>query len=91
MHNAKTDKNQPDIVKCLRLHGATVQDLSKVGGGVPDLLVGYGGKNYLIEVKDGVKSKLNDNQVKWHGKWLGQVDVIHSTEEVVLFIKSLGS
>jgi hypothetical protein len=49
--------------------------LAAVGQGVPDLLVGYQGKNILVEVKDGNKTpsrrKLTDDQVKWHDNWNG--------------------
>lgn len=51
----RIDANQPDIVKALRKMGAFVQSLAAVGDGCPDLLVGFRGKTYLIEVKDGDK------------------------------------
>ena len=35
----RTDANQAEIVKTLRQAGADVYDLSKVGKGIPDLLV----------------------------------------------------
>jgi hypothetical protein len=74
---AKIDANQPDIVKALKDAGMSVQILSAVGKGVPDLLVGFRGVNVLIEVKDGAKplsaQKLTDDQANWHGAWAGQV------------------
>jgi hypothetical protein len=56
-----------------------------VGHGVPDLLVGYQGKNILIEIKDGNKTpskrKLTDDQVKWHESWNGgAVAVVDSVD-----------
>ena len=51
----KVDSNQTRVVKALRELGATVQHLHAVGKGCPDLLVGYKGSNYLLEVKDGEK------------------------------------
>ena len=51
--HGRTDSNQSDIVKALRKAGATVQSLADVGGGCPDLLVGYFGYCILFEVKDG--------------------------------------
>jgi Holliday junction resolvase len=82
---ARTDENQEQIVKALRAVGASVQSLAAVGHGVPDLLVGYEGKNILIEIKDGNKTpskrKLTDDQVKWHDNWNGgAVAVVESVD-----------
>jgi Holliday junction resolvase len=72
---AKVDANQQKIVEILRAAGATVQSLAAVGHGCPDLLVGWGGKTLLMEIKDGSKvpsaQKLTDDQIKWHGAWMG--------------------
>jgi Holliday junction resolvase len=86
VHNAKPDRNQKEIVKALREAGFSVQDLRGVGKGFPDLLVGYFGSNYLIEVKDGLKSKLNEDQVEWHENWKGQVITIHDMLQLNYFI-----
>lgn len=86
---AKVDVNQSDIVDAFRRLGATVQTLHSVGQGVPDLLVGYRGNNYLIEVKDGAKTKLTDDQVAWHNRWAGQVVIIRFILEVELFMERL--
>jgi hypothetical protein len=42
-----------------------------VGFGCPDLLVAYGGKTVLMEIKRDKKAKLTDDQVKWHAAWKG--------------------
>lgn len=92
---AKIDANQPAIVKALRSAGARVQSLASVGKGCPDLLVGFGGKNLLLEVKDGAKPpsarKLTPLEVEWHSQWtgFGQVAVVESPEQAVrLLIES---
>ena len=85
MHAAKTDRNQKEIVEALRNAGFSVQCLSTVGKGFPDLLVGVDGRNYLIEIKDGLKSKLNKDQVIWHKGWKGQKCVIHNMGELKMF------
>lgn len=73
---AKVDGNQAEIVKALREAGATVQPLHSIGDGCPDLLVGFRGRNYLLEVKDGRKPPsarpITPDQIKWHGEWRGQ-------------------
>jgi hypothetical protein len=84
---AKTDRNQQEIVRAFRQIGATVQVLSSVGKGMPDVLVGYMGVNVLVEIKDGSlppsKQKLTADQVKWHANWGGQVCVANSIDDAV--------
>lgn len=87
---AKVDANQPDMIAALRGIGASVQPLHAVGKGCPDLLVGYRGANYAIEVKDGRKppsdTRLTDDQEKWHGEWRGQVAVAKSIDDAMVII-----
>lgn len=88
MRAAKVDANQCEIVDCFRQLGFSVQTLHTVGQGVPDLLIGKHGKNWLIEVKDGVKKKLTCDQEKWHSEWKGQVIVIYSKDQAIEFARS---
>lgn len=83
---ARVDRNQSEIVKALRERGATVQPLHGVHDGVPDLLVGWRGRNYLIEVKDGSKGSLTPKQVEWHDVWGGQVVTITSATEALSIV-----
>lgn len=84
---AKIDANQVDIVTALRKAGATVQSLAAIGAGCPDLLVGYKGVNYLMEVKDGSKPpsgrKLTPDQVEWLGKWKGAAVTITTIDGAI--------
>jgi Holliday junction resolvase len=84
---AKIDANQTEIVKALRSVGASVQSLASTGKGCPDLLVGFRGVNWLLEIKDGqkVKSarKLTDDQVVWHESWRGKVYVVESVDQAL--------
>lgn len=76
----KTDSTQPAIVAALKAAGATVELIQSATGreGIPDLLVGFRGRNTLIEVKRSVGKRkprpadLSDGQVKWHAKWEGE-------------------
>jgi Holliday junction resolvase len=83
------DASQDGIIAALQEAGCTVQDLCRFGD-VPDLLVGYHGRNYLIECKpaEGDKRQLNLNpkQAEWHEKWRGQVAVAHTPEEALAII-----
>ena len=88
---AKVDANQPEIVDALRVLGCSVQPLHSVGKGCPDLLVGFRGKNILVEVKDGTKTKsarkLTPDQTKWHQHWAGQVAIVECIEDLPLILK----
>lgn len=71
----RTDRNQQEIVNHLRYFGATVQDLHLVGHGCPDILVGYGGKNYLFEIKmPGCKQ--NNLELEFQRRWKGNYYVV---------------
>jgi Holliday junction resolvase len=75
MRAARTDANQREIVKALRKIGASVYVTSAVGAGFPDLVVGYCGRNWLIECKDGEKRpserKLTPDQIEFKATWRG--------------------
>jgi hypothetical protein len=77
--NDKRDANEAEIVLNLRKVGATVELLSPRRGskGVPDLLVGYRGVNYLLEVKT-PEGEVSDDQLEWIECWRGQVVEIRS-------------
>jgi Holliday junction resolvase len=89
MRAAKADKNQSKIVDAFRRMGFSVQHLHTVGGGVPDLLIGRSGFNFLVEVKDGDKAKLTPEQIKWHNEWRGQVAIVRNLDDVVKLVSEL--
>lgn len=71
---ARVDKNQEEIVSALRDAGAYVWII-----GLPvDLLVGYKGHTFLVEVKDGSKKRLTKLQgaffENWSGSTLARID-----------------
>ena len=86
MRRSRVDSNQDGIVKLLEEHGATVQKLTSNGHGCPDLLVGYGGRNFLMEIKTR-RGKLNQEQLEWHGWWAGKVWVVREPIRAVVIIK----
>ena len=91
---ARVDENQSDIVAGLIYLGATVQLLHAVGQGCPDILVGWKGKNYLIEIKNPEKpksdQKLTTDQVKWHKFWRGHKAIARTFEEALQIINCNG-
>lgn len=86
MRAAKVDSNHGQIVTVLRDAGALVFSVAGVGCGFPDLCVGFRGRNYLLEVKDG-DGKLNELQKVFHTRWTGQVAVVRTPDEA---LKAIG-
>lgn len=79
----KADRNQPEIVEALERAGASVVDLTDLGKGVPDLLVGREGHTVLMEVK-GEKAKLRPSQEAFLREWRGApVTVVRSVDEAL--------
>lgn len=91
MRAARTDANHAEVVKALRAIGCSVADTSRVGGGFPDLVCGYRGRNYLIEVKDGKKPpsgrRLTDDQVKFVQQWRGYWACVQSVDEALEVVR----
>ncbi len=85
---ARTDDNQQQIVDALRKAGATVASLHQAGGGIPDLLVGFRGKNSLIEIK-GKKGKLTKAQIEFFAKWRGKAYVCRTIDEALTAIEAI--
>lgn len=84
---AKVDDNQAEIVKALRDAGASVAVTSAQHKGFPDLVVGYKGKTFLLEVKDGAKPpsarRLTADQERFFSDWVGHCAVVHSAAEAL--------
>jgi Holliday junction resolvase len=73
MRAKRVDVNQKDIIHALRTFGATVVDLSGVGKGCPDLLVGFSNKTYLIEIKRDKQAKFTPQQLQFYELWRGGI------------------
>ena len=91
MYAKRIDANQNDIVKALRDKGAYVRIVTQ-GDGIPDLLVGYKGVTYLLEVKDGdkipSKRKLTPHEQKFFDEWTGGiVAIVTSVEDALALIE----
>lgn len=87
---AKIDSNQASIVKALRqIPHCSVQSLAATGKGVPDLLVGYAGRNYLMEIKRPKLSPskgLTTAERDWLFSWCGQCAVVYSVDGALAVI-----
>jgi hypothetical protein len=88
---ARVDANQRAVVEALRAMGATVQLLHAVGKGCPDLLVGFAGRNVLLEVKDGNKRPsaraLTPDEERFAATWRGQAAVVLGPAEAIDFVR----
>ena len=82
---AKVDANQSEIISLLRqIPGVRVELI----GRPVDLLVGYRGHNFLIEVKNKHgRDTLTDAQRKFIPDWTGQVRVAHTFDEILELIQ----
>ena len=87
---ARVDANQKEIVQELRKRGISVLHTHQLGKGAPDIIVGYMNSNYLIELKDGNKSKsqqrLTKDELDFSLKWRGSYAVCNSLEQILLRI-----
>lgn len=75
---ARIDANQPEIVKALRkLDGVSVE-LDK-----DDILVGYQGATYWIEIKTGPKAKIKESQKKLVENWQGHYAICWNIDQIL--------
>jgi rhamnose utilization protein RhaD (predicted bifunctional aldolase and dehydrogenase) len=89
-YSKRVDQNQKTIVHTFIALGASVLNLSRVGEGCPDLLIGYKGHSILVEVKKDAKAKFTDPQVEFMKKWRGgTVSRIDSVDAAIRLIKLL--
>jgi hypothetical protein len=94
--NGKSDGNQSGIVDDLRrIPGCTVAVTSSAGDGFPDLVVGFRGFNFLVEIKDPEQPKhrheLTDDQKLFHAAWKGQVAKCFTFMDVVRLLTAESS
>ena len=84
---SRVDSNQPVIVTALRRVGATVTPTHMVGAGFPDIVCGFRGVTYTMEIKDGAlppsARKLTPDEARWHSMWAGHKCIVKSPEEAL--------
>lgn len=91
MRAKRVDANQKQIVAALRkIPGVTVHLTHMVADGFPDIVVGYKGRNYLFEIKDGSKppsaQKLTPDEQVFHDTWKGQVNIATCFDDIYFSI-----
>lgn len=89
-HAGRTDANHTEVIDALRAASMKAYSLATVGGGVPDVVVGFRGLTMLLEIKDGAKTpsarKLTADEQNWHDTWPGHVAIVESAEGAVLAV-----
>ena len=77
----KRDANEPNIIKVFEDEGFDVHTADQP----TDLILGYQGSTFLVEVKNGTKAPLTDTQKAFFGKWRGQSAIVCSVAEALEF------
>jgi len=85
----KSDANQKRIVETLRsVPGVSVFVTTIVKHGFPDLVVGFRGVTYLVELKT-EKGKLTDDERDFFDSWTGQITIARSAEDILDMIGAI--
>jgi hypothetical protein len=70
------------MVMAFRKLHCSVADLSDVGNGVGDLLVGYRGHSHMVELK-GPIGRFTVDQTEFRERWRGDYHVVRSLQDVI--------
>ena len=86
VYRRKVDSNQAEIVSLIRsVPGVSVFDVSRFGHGLPDLIVGFRGVNYLVEVKS-ERGDLTDAERDFFNDWQGQAAIARTVDDLLQII-----
>ena len=89
---ARVDTNHREIVDGLRRVGATVASTAALGKDRPDVLVGFRGRNYWLEIKNPARGRRDAEQHDdWHAAWNGQVAVVWTLWEALTVIGAVNA
>lgn len=78
----KRDANEPVIIAAFKARGVQVERADKP----LDLICGYKGRTYLVEVKMPGK-RLNSSQKQFTSEWIGQWAVVWCIEDVADLVR----
>ena len=90
-YKRRVDANQNQIIHTFIALGASVLNLSRVGEGCPDILIGYKGKHSILcEIKANEKKLYTEPQIKFMQNWRGgAICRIDSVDAAIRLIKML--
>ena len=86
----RQDSNQSEIVQAFERLGFSVIDLSRVGGGVPDLAVSIHKLTVFVEIKT-VDGNLQPSQIRFHRESKAWVEVCRDLKDVERIAKAMKS
>lgn len=84
--DAKSDLNQKEMVRRLRLRGYTVRHTHTIGRGFPDLVVGRNGVTLLVEAKR-YGGKLTPQEREFFETWRGAAIIAYSADDVIAWFE----
>lgn len=89
---ARTDSNHKEIVEGLRKYGASILGVHQLKNCF-DILVGYKGKDYIMEIKNGKnppsKNKLTKGEQQFRNNWKGgKYNIVYSLEDAIKVINN---
>lgn len=90
----RRDANHSEIVAAFQKFGWYVVDLSSVGGGVPDIVIGDSTNGlFFVEIKSPTtaygKSGLSKSQKRFEAEWQGTVHIVRTLDDVIALTKQL--
>lgn len=92
--HGRVDANQEAIVDALRAIGVSVFVTSDLGNGFFDVIAGYRGRTFGLEIKDGRKPlsrrQLTEDEQRFRANWSGQWHIVNSAEEAVRYAERIG-
>jgi hypothetical protein len=86
---SRVDANQADIVRALRGIGASVLHCHVLKNAF-DILVGYRGRTFLMEIKATEKDKLTPGEAEFRDTWRGSpYHIVYTPEQAIAIITTL--
>ena len=89
------DSNHAEIVNKLIQHNISVLDLASLGGGCPDILIGFktttgSSVNLLVELKSSSKAKVRPIQEEFIKDWQGMSTICWDAKSILHICKYHG-
>lgn len=86
---SRVDANQPAVVKALRAIGASILYTHQLKNCF-DILVGYRGRTFLMEIKASEKEQLTPGEAEFRRTWCGSpYHIVYSPDQAIRIITTL--
>jgi hypothetical protein len=83
---SRVDANQPAVVKALRAIGASILYTHQLKNCF-DILVGYRGRTFLMEIKASEKDQLTPGEAEFRDSWRGSpYHVVYTPDQAIRII-----